>query len=85
MADIRIHDKSSFSCAQSKHEHLPRLPSRGIFLAPSGQFKTTAIVDLVLRHYRGCFERVVVLSPSVDIDPAWEAVKDYSRDVLGVD
>ena len=57
--------------------HLPSLPSRGIFLAPSGQFKTTTMVSLILDHYRGCFERIYVFSPSVDIDSAWTPVKRY--------
>ena len=42
------------------------------------------MVDLTLRHYRGCFERIIVFSPSVDIDSAWEPVKEYVRVQLGV-
>jgi len=40
--------------------------------------------DLILRHYRGCFERIFVFSPSVDIDSAWMPVKEYVRITLGV-
>ena len=74
---IRVHDTSLHSCKQPRLEHLPSLPSRGIFLAPSGQFKTTTMVSLILDHYRGCFERIYVFSPSVDIDSAWTPVKRY--------
>ena len=61
----------------------------GIFLAPSQQFKTTAMVDLILRHYtdgRGnsCFSRVFVFSPSVDIDSSWSSVKEFVRGKMGV-
>ena len=70
MAEIRVHGHASWECKQSRHGHLPKLPARGIFLAPSQQFKTTAMVDLILRHYRGCYERIFVFSPSVDIDSA---------------
>ena len=79
---IRVHGHASWECKQSRHGHLPKLPARGIFLAPSQQFKTTAMVDLILRHYRGCFERIFVFSPSVDIDSAWGPVKEFDHDAL---
>jgi hypothetical protein len=83
-AKIQVHGHASWECKQSRHGHLPKLPARGIFLAPSQQFKTTAMVDLILRQYRGCFERIFVFSPSVDIDSAWGPVKEYVRVQLGV-
>jgi hypothetical protein len=88
-AKIQVHDKSAWECKQSRHGHLPKLPSRGIWIAPSQQFKTTALVDLILRHYtdgRGnsCFERLFVFSPSVDIDSAWAPVKEFVRVKMGV-
>jgi hypothetical protein len=72
-AKIQVHDKTEYTCKQSKLAHMPTLPMRGVFLAPSGAFKSVAIVDLILRHYRGCFERIYVFSPSVDIDSCWRA------------
>ena len=83
-AKIQVHGHASWECKQSRHGHLPKLPAREIFLAPSQQFKTTAMVDLILRQYRGCFERIFVFSPSVDIDSAWGPVKEYVRVTLGV-
>jgi hypothetical protein len=88
-AKIKVHGHASWECRQSPHGHLPKLPSRGIFIAPSQMFKTTAMVDLILRHYtdgRGtsCFERLYIFSPSVDIDSAWGPVKDFVRDKMGV-
>jgi hypothetical protein len=78
-AKIQIHDRAAWECKQSRHGHLPKLPSRGIFLAPSQIFKSACLADLILRHYRGCFERIFVFSPSVDIDSVWDAVKEYVR------
>jgi hypothetical protein len=83
-AKIQVHDKSSWECKQSRHGHLPKLPARGIFLAPSQIFKSACLADLILRHYRGCFERVFVFSPSVDIDSVWDPVKEYVRVGMGV-
>jgi hypothetical protein len=83
-AKIQLHGHASWECKQSRHEHLPKLPARGIFLAPSNSFKSCALCDLILRHYRGCFERIYVFSPSVDIDSVWAPVKEYVRVHLGV-
>ena len=74
-AKIQGHGHASWECKQSRHGHLPKLPARGILVAPSQQFKSACLADLILRHYRGCFERIFVFSPSVDIDSVWDAVK----------
>ena len=81
---IQVHGTASWECKQSRHGHLPKLPARGIFIAPSQIFKTVCMIDLILRQYRGCFERIYVFSPSVDIDSAWGPVKEYVRVQLGV-
>jgi hypothetical protein len=88
-AKIQVHDRSQWTCRQSRHGHLPKLPARGILVAPSQQFKTTALTDMILRHYtdgrgKSCFERVFVFSPSVDIDSSWGPVKEFVRVNMGV-
>ena len=40
---------------------------------------------MITRLYKGCYERVYVWSPSVDLDSTWLAVKKYSEEALGVD
>ena len=32
---------------------------------------------MILDIYRGCFNRIYILSPSIDIDHTWRPVKDY--------
>jgi hypothetical protein len=88
-AKIQVHDKSAWECRQSRHGHLPKLPARGILVAPSQQFKTTALTDMILRHYtdgrgKSCFERIFIFSPSVDIDSSWGPVKEFVRVNMGV-
>ena len=68
-----------FTCKQSKHPVMPKLPLRGVILAPSGSGKTVLLSNLILKMYRGCFERVYVFSPSVNVDQTWEAVKNTRR------
>ena len=46
--------------------------------------KTVLLVSMILEQYRGCFERVYIMSPSIDMDPQWEPVKEYIRKDLGV-
>jgi hypothetical protein len=74
----------NFTCKQSKHGTVPTLPLRGVILAPSGSGKTVLLANLILKVYRGCFERVYVFSPSVNVDQTWEAVKKYQADVMHV-
>jgi hypothetical protein len=73
-----------FTCKQSKHPVMPKLPLRGVILAPSGSGKTVLLSNLILKMYRGCFERVYVFSPSVNVDQTWEAVKKYQEEVMKV-
>jgi len=82
---VKPHKAPEFEYKQSKFQHLPKLPLRGIVLGKSGAGKGVWLVDLILHKYRGCFERVYVFSPSVDIDHGWDAVKEYSQKELGVD
>ena len=74
----------SFTCKQSKHSVVPGLPLRGVILAPSGSGKKVLLANLILKIYRGCFERIYVFSPSVNVDQTWEAVKKYQADVMHV-
>ncbi len=51
-----------------------------ILLAPSGSGRTVLLSNLILNIYRGCFERIFVFSPSIDIDKTWETVKKHQSD-----
>ncbi len=73
-----------FTCKQSGHSTVPKLPLRGVLLAPSGAGETVLLSNLILKMYRGCFERIYVFSPSVNVDQTWEAVKKYQEDVMEV-
>jgi hypothetical protein len=85
MTKVVVYPAPEYLTENSKFEHLPPTLFRGIALSPSGGGKTTVLVDMLLRIYRGCFARVYVFSPSVNIDMAWKPVKDYVEHTLGVD
>ena len=78
--DTKPIDLKEHSCKQSKHSHVPKVPLRMILLAPSGSGKTVLLSNLILNIYRGCFERIFVFSPSIDIDKTWEPVKKHQED-----
>lgn len=80
--DIKPIGLTEYTCKQSKHEHLPKIPLRMLLLAPSGSGKTVLISNLILNQYRNCFERIYVFSPSIDLDSTWAPVKKYQADVL---
>ena len=66
-----------YECKQSKYgEHVPKLPMRSMIQAPSGSGKTVLLQNVILDIYRGCFSRIYIFSPSIDIDHTWRPVKD---------
>ena len=73
-----------YTCKQSKHDIVPKLPLRGILLAPSGSEKTVLLSNLILNVYRDCFERFYIFNPSVHVDQTWQAVKDYQTKIMKV-
>ena len=78
--DIKPIYLKKYSCKQSKHNHVPKVSLRMVLLAPSGSGKTVLLSNLIFNIYRGCFERIFVFSPSIDIDKTWEPVKKYQSD-----
>jgi len=84
-AAIQQHPAPQYEFKGSQFDHLPKVPLRGLILGPSGSGKGVFLCDLIVRLYRGAFERVFVWSPSIDLDHQWDAVKKYSAEVLGVD
>ena len=82
---IKVHPTEEWTTKNSKHEHLPPTPLRGIILGPSGSGKTVVLVDMILRLYRNAWERIYIFSPSVHIDSSWKPVKDYIEKDLKVD
>ncbi len=53
-----------------------------MILAPSGGGKTVLLQNMILDIYRGCFSRIYVFSPSIDVDMTWNPVKDYLANKL---
>jgi hypothetical protein len=71
-----------FNVKQSKYDMVGKLPTRAIICAPSEGGKTVLLSNLILDIYRGCFSRIYIFSPSIDIDYTWIPVKKYIEEDL---
>ena len=71
-----------YEVEQSRYEHVSKLPTRSVINAASGSGKTVLIQSLILDIYKGCFSRIYIFSPSIDIDDTWLPVKKYIADKL---
>lgn len=69
-----------YKCKQSSYGVAPKLPMRSMLVGPSGGGKTVLLTNMILDIYRGCFSRIYIWSPSINVDSTWKPVKDYIRD-----
>ena len=72
---------------QSPYPQADKLPFRSIIVSASQGGKGILIQNLVLKIYRGCFERVYIyiVSPTAHIDEAYKEVIKYIEKELKVD
>ena len=69
------------TCKQGNYgDIVPKLHMRSMLVGPSGSGKTVLLIHMILDIYKGCFSRVYIWSPSVEVDSTWRPVKDYIRD-----
>ena len=52
---------------------------RSMLVGPSGSGKTVLLTNMMLDIYKGCFSRLYIWSPSIEVDNTWKPVKDYIR------
>ena len=71
-----------YTSKQSKYSQCAKLPMRSIVLGPSGSGKTILLQNMILDIYEGCFDKIYIFSPSVNLDHTWQPVKEYIRDKM---
>ena len=65
---------------KAPQEPSPQTPgANGCFLAPSGQGKTTTLIAMLLGPYAKIFDEIHIFSPSVEIDSAWDPVREFAK------
>ena len=78
-------DIPEYKYKNSKYQMMPSLPARMLAVASSTGGKTVLIQNLILKIYRGSFERIYIFSPSIHVDDTWKAVKKYIKETMKVD
>ena len=78
------HKTKNYHIKQSKYEIVPKLPFKSLIYSPSGGGKTVLITNLIENVYRDCFERIYVVSPSINIDDAWKSTKRYLNENINL-
>ena len=71
-----------YEVKQSKYDNVPKLPARAMILAPSGSGKSILIQNMILDIYKGCFNRIYIISSSINSDHTWQPVKKYIKDEI---
>ena len=66
MGKVKLFPSQTFDVKQPRDPVVCRTPSNGILCAPSASGKTVLLVSMILEQYRGCFERILVFSPSIN-------------------
>ena len=57
------------TCKQGHYgDIVPKLPMRSMLVGPSGSGKTVLLTNMILDIYKGCFSRIYVWSPSIEVD-----------------
>ena len=62
-----------------------KLPFRSIVVSASQGGKGILFQNLILKVYRGCFERIYIVPPTAHIDEAYREVIKYIEKDLNVD
>jgi ABC-type dipeptide/oligopeptide/nickel transport system ATPase component len=81
---IKLHPHPTFENRRARLGALPDLNLRWAFVGTSGSGKGVAMLDLLLRHYRGVFDRIYLYSKSSTIDKNWDPLRRYVEKDLGV-
>ncbi len=56
---------------------LPDLASNFLLAAPTASGKTQAILNIILKYYKGMFARVWIFCPSIHLDPQYKPLRDF--------
>jgi O6-methylguanine-DNA--protein-cysteine methyltransferase len=79
LAIDKIEQKDSFLHPQPYHPVLPAHEFSMLIVAPKGSGKTNFLVNLITKHYKEYFHRIIVCSPTINNDEKWDYVKEHKH------
>ena len=79
--NLKSIDLQEHTCKQGHYggDIVPKLPMISMLVGPSGSGNTMLLINMILDIYKGCFSRIYIWSPSIDVDNTWKPVKSYIR------
>ena len=79
MPTIKPLKEPTYEYPQSKTSIMPKLPVRGLVLAPGSGGKTTMLVRMLVdkEFWGGQFSRIYWLSPSATVDDSLDPLRSY--------
>ena len=80
--DIKPLSTTQFNAKQSRYSMCAELPMRSIILGPSGSGKSVLLQNMIYDIYKGCFEKIFIISPTIHIDKSWSPIKKYMTEQL---
>ena len=74
-------ESKEHTCKQGHYgDIVPKSLMRSMLVGLSRSGKTVLLTNMILGMYKGCFSRIYIWSPSIDVDNTWEPVEGYIRD-----
>ncbi|CAE7941499.1 unnamed protein product, partial [Symbiodinium sp. KB8] len=84
MGKVKLFPSPEYTSKAPRDPVVPKLPCTGVLLGPSKSGKTVVLISMILEQYRGCFERIYIFSPSINVDDGWRLVKKYVEETMKV-
>ena len=53
------------------------LPTSWVLCGPTGSGKTIGMLNLILKFYKGAFDRIFVVSPSISLDSQYKVLREH--------
>ena len=64
---------------QSRFEQMPTVPFRILCAGRTASGKTSALHSAVTNHYRGCFQRLVIVARTAKLDHSFIELREYAE------
>ena len=84
---VFLHKKQMLKPVKHKEFYVPEAPypfppiRSGILLGSSGNGKSNLMLSLLMGPYKNLHSRVIIVSPSVHVDPLWQTWKDFVQKI----
>lgn len=75
----RSDEETEQQCKAAELGIVPKISFRLLMSGPSSSGKTNAARWLIDKYYKKCFDRIILMSPTADIDPVWKDLRGLKK------